>query len=252
MSDAPLGVVLDTNLLHSLRLYLAYANQQGRYPDPDAEWTGEDAQRPVELDEKSLRVALIAGGRTFHFLKDNDDELVRCPAVELELLRLVAVTRAQGNAMRSPLGPSRVWTRFDETAVNWWLSAQARQSVVEDIEATFDTLAQEGIGVSELRPSESGDAVYLARQMMTVVYMGTLDSIVYAHALVVGAGNLLTSDGRFRTVVNRLQKPQDAAEIAVSESLAGLVEAVTGTPLTYDDFPVSLSTAKLRSSSPGC
>ena len=252
MSDAPLGVVLDTNLLHSLRLYLAYADQQGRYPDPDAEWSGEGAQRPAELEEKSLREGLIAGGRTFHFLKDNDGELVRCPAVELELLRLGALARAQGNAMRSPLGPNRVWTRLDEATVNWWLSVETRQSMVEDIEATFDTLAQEGIQVSELRPSESGDAVYLARQMMTVVYMGTLDSIVYAQALVVGAGHLLTRDGPFRRIVNRMHNPEGAANIAVSESLTGLVEAVTGTPLTYDNFPVSPSTAKLRSSSAGC
>ena len=238
MSDALPAVVLDTNVLHDLRLYLAFAHDTESYPYHDVRWTQTHGRLPSNVAEKRLQGALRRGGLALYFLKENDAELFRCSPVELELLRLDAFARAQGNAMSSSLVGGRWWTHIPDADVNWWLAAQDRQSVVAGLEHTFATLEGFGIRVSGLDQGDSFDVVQLARQIMTIVYMDTLDCIVYAHALVVGATHLLTSDKAFGNLIRRFRKPK-TAEISDSALLSSLVEDATGTPLAYTEFPQS-------------
>ena len=236
MSDALPAVVLDTNVLHDLRLYLAFAHGTERYPYHEVRWTQTQGRLPSDVEEKRLQRALRRGGRVLYFLKEEDAELFRCSPVELELLRRDALSRAQDKAMRTSLVDGRWWTYLADTDVNWWLTAPDRQSVVMELEQTFATLEGLGIRVSGLDKGDAFDVVQLARQIMTVVYMGTLDCIVYAHALVAGATHLLTSDEAFGNLIRRFRDPK-TPEILDSELLSSLVEAATSTPLAYTEFP---------------
>ena len=138
--------------------------------------------------------------------------------------------------MRSSLVDGRWWTHLPDGDVNWWLAVPDRQSVVTGLEQTFATLEGFGIRVSSLDEGNSFDVVQLAREIMTIVYMGTLDCIVYAHALAVGATHLLTSDDAFGSLIRRFRDPK-TPEILDSEQLSLLVEVATSTPLAYTEFP---------------
>ena len=231
-------VVLDTNILHCVRLYLSFAEDGSHFPHPGVEWSSTEDHIGHTISEERLRDALLSGGRVLHFMKCNGAELSRCSAVELEWFRLEAFSCALGTAVRGSEVSGRWFSRFDDRQVNWWMTPDDRESIAKSLDDTFATLDSLGVCVSDLGPSASSDVVWLARGIMTMVYMDPLDSVVYAHALVAAATHLVTSDGPFRAVVNRFRNPPDGAR-AQSEALSSLVQRCTGLELFHTEFPVS-------------
>ena len=61
-------VVLDTNALHDVRLYLAYAEGKQRYPYESVEWNTTEVQIAKRVADKEIREALDPGrtGLGFH------------------------------------------------------------------------------------------------------------------------------------------------------------------------------------------
>ena len=244
MTIASLAAVLDTNVLHYVRLYLKYARAGGRYPYDGVGWDETRSKIKDDEDEAPLIDCLKKGGQCLFFLKERGVYVLRCPAAELELIRLHTRGRAMGAARASPLAGERLWTRFGEASVNYWLTQDDHRDVVSELEGVFDTLGEFGIAVSPVsgvRKRESLDATLMAREIMEVVYMEPLDCIVYAHALVTGATHLLTGDEGLRRAAHRLRHPNGGrheVEMAVSDAVLRAVRVVTGTEdLGRVDFP---------------
>ena len=238
-------VVLDTNVLHHVRLYLSYAEGEHRYPHNGVQWSRTEEQISNTVEEEKLRNGLHCGGRVLYFMQRNEVELVRCSAVEAELFRLEAYSLALRTAMTRPRRVQGRWfSKFGDDEVNWWMTPESRQDVIGSLDETFATLDSLGIRVSELGPRSSSDVVWLARGIMTMVYMDAMDSVVYANALVAAATHLITCDGRFRNVVNGFRNPSRAKE-ACSQELSALVGVCTGMELAHQEFPVSQRIAKL-------
>lgn len=238
-------VVLDTNVLHCVQLYLSYAKDGPHFPHSGVEWSSTKACIGQTFDDERLRDALLSGGRALHFLHRNGAEISRCPAVELEWFRLEAYSYALDAAVRRSPVPGRWFSRIDDKQVNWWLTPEDRRLIAASLDDTFETLDSFGIRVSDLGPSASTDVVWLARGIMTIVYMDPLDSVVYAHALVATATHLVTSDNPFKNVVNRFQNPLDDAADVDSVALSSLVQRCTGLELVPKDFPVGQHISRL-------
>ena len=232
-------VVLDTNVLHCVRLYLSYAEGKRRFPHQGLQWSVTEGYIRRRVEETKVRDALICGGRVLDFLHCNGVELVRCSAVEAELFRLEAFSRALRNAMGRSRVRGRWFSRFEDEEVNRWMTQQDRKSIISTLNETFNALDSLGVRVTDLDPASSSDVVWLARGIMTMVYMDAMDSVVYANALVAAATHLVTSDGRFRNVVNAFKNPSSEAAKACSEELTSLVRECTGLELAYREFPVS-------------
>ena len=237
--------MLDTNVLHYVRLYLSYAKDGAHFPHPGVEWSSTENRICDTIDDQRLRDALLSGGRVLHFMKCNSAEISRCSAVELEWFRLEAFSCALGTAVRGSRVSGRWFNRFDDRQVNRWMKPDDRKSIARSLDEIFATLDSLGVRVSDLGSSASSDVVWLARGIMTLVYMDPLDSVVYAHALVATATHLVTSDGPFRAVVNRFRNPPDEAR-AETEALSSLVRRCTGLDLLHTEFPVSQKIPRLR------
>lgn len=245
MAAAQCVVVLDTNVLHCVRLYLTYANRRRRYPHEGVQWSKTKTYIERRVKEERLRKSLICGGEVLHFMESNGVELSRCSAVELELFRLEAFSCGLGKAIRKSQVRGRWFSRFEDKEVNWWMTRKERQSIVASLEETFETLDSLSIRVSELDPGTASGVVDLARGIAAIVYMDALDGVVYAHALAAAATHLVTRDSRLKTVVNDFKNPSSEEKKADSEALSSLVEQCTGMKLAYRDFPVSQRLSKL-------
>ena len=99
--------------------------------------------------------------------------------------------------------------------------------------------------MSDLEPSEAADVVWLARGIMTTVYMDAMDSIVYATALVAAATHLVTTDGRLKTVVNRFKNPDCEEAKENAQAVSSWLMKCTGMNIPYREFPVSQTISKL-------
>ena len=238
-------VVLDTNVLHCVRLYLSYAKGRLRYPYKGVQWSSTEKYIGKRVDEVKVREALLCGGRVLHFMNLNGAEISRCSAVELEWFRLEAYSYALGRAVRRSRVRGRWFSRFDDRQVNWWMTPEDRESIAASLDEAFHTFDSLGIRVSDLDPSASTDVVWLARGIMTIVHMDPLDSVVYAHALVATATHLLTSDNPFKNVVNRFQNPIEEGAKADSKALSSLVQRCTGLELASREFPVVQQISRL-------
>ena len=238
-------VVLDTNVLHCVKLYLSYAKGRRRYPYAGVQWSSTEAYIGRRVAEQNVRDALVRGGRVLHFMQRNGAEVSRCSAVELEWFRLEAYSYALDTAVRRSRVRGRWFSRFDDRQVNWWMTPEDRQFIASSLEETFEALDSFGIRVSDLDPSASTDVVWLARGIMTIVYMDPLDSVVFAHALVATATHLVTSDGPFKNMINRFQNPTEEGARADSDALSSLVQRCTGLELTPKDFPMGQHTSRL-------
>lgn len=245
MVAAQCVVVLDTNVLHFVRLYLTYAEGRRRYPHPGVQWSATEAYIRRTVEEEKIRKTLIWGGKVLHFMHSNGVELVRSSAVEAELFRLEASSRALRNAMVRSRVRGRWFSQLQDEEVNRWMTPRDRQSVVTSVEKTFETLDSLGVRVYDLEPGSSSDVVWLARGIMTMVYMDAMDSVVYANALDAAATHLVTSDRRFRDVVNDFKNPPSEEAEMYSEELSSLVKVCTGMELAHPEFPVAQEIAKL-------
>lgn len=246
MGDTQCVVVLDTNALHSVMLYLAYAEGRRLYPYGSGGWSeGDAAQIKDDIEEPMVCKGLIDGAWVLHFMHSNEVEVIRSSAVEAEVFRLDASSRALRTAVTESSVGGRWFSQLMPEEINRLLTPQDRRSIVESVDDTFTTLDGFGIRVSELDPKASSDVVWLARGVMTMVYMDPMDSVVYANALVAAATHLVTSDSKFKGVVNRFKNPASESERAYSNELASFVELCTGLKLAHHEFPVSQQIAKL-------
>ncbi len=238
-------VVLDTNVLHCVRLYLSYVEDKRLYPCEEVQWSTTKAYIEGTIDEEKICETLLKGGQVLHFMQRNGAEISRCSAVELEWFRLEAYSCTLGKAVCQSQVRGRWFSRFDDRQVNWWMTPKDRQDIAASLDKTFDTFDSLGIRVSDLDSSASADVVWLARGIMTIVYMDPLDSVVYAHALAATATHLMTSDNPFRNVVNRFRNPTEEGARANSGALSSLVHRCTGLDLAPRDFPIAQHISKL-------
>ena len=239
MDDTQCVVMLDTNVLHCVRLYLAYAEGRQRFPYNDVQWNKTERYIGSRVGDEKVKKALIAGGQVLHFMQSNAVEFIRSPAVEAELFRLEASSRALRNAVARSRVRGRWFSRLTDEEVEHWMTPHEREEVVASLEETFNALDSFGIRVSDPDPRSPSDVVWLARGIMAMVYMDAMDSVVYANALVAAATHLITSDGPFRNVVNGFKNPRSEQGKAYSEELSSLVRVCTGMELGHKEFPVS-------------
>ena len=246
MEPARCVVVLDTNVLHDLRLYLSYAEGKKRYPNDGVAWNSTEAYIKRAVPEQKVRQALVYGGQVLHFMESNGVELVRCAAVEAEWIRLEAYSRGLRSAMVGSRVRGRWFSAFGDEEVNRWMKRKDRESVVASLEEIFVRLDSLGIRISDLDRSQSSGVVPIARGIMTMVYMDPMDSVVYASSLVATATHLVTTDTRFGKVINTFRHPGDAEAASRSRELSSLIRLLADVELAHREFPFSHPITKLR------
>ena len=226
-------LLLDTNAVHSVQLYLRFAERHNLPPigdasdDPVEELKKEFGQRGQTFQSYNT------GRKIANYLRDKNTSGTRIeysPVTRLELtcglLRGRAILEA---AKEGPL--LRMWNRMDEREIFHRLKTTDYIEVQKDMEGLEEFFGAGGINIAETDPGLMTDVWLLARLLLGVVFLDLGDSAVYASSLLVEANELITIDGYFRWIANQIENPgavQDTEEkIYFQQAKEKLVEYVS-------------------------
>lgn len=197
---------LDTNTLHFIGIYLEKAKRDNLYP-----FKTESPDESVEhlkqiLSDKKLKNRLLQGLRTLDYLKKHDLQVEYSIVSKIELI----TGRTRGKAIEYAAQesiPDRMWSRrFAESEIRERVSSADMNSISERIDMIFSNIEESNITVLSNEPHVQ-DVLDLAGDISGLIYMGAIDCIIYAGALVARTDYLITSDEYFRETVNRIRKP---------------------------------------------
>ena len=197
---------LDTNTLHFIGIYLERANAENLYPFK-TESPDESVKRleKISLDGE-LKKRLTQGLRILDYLKKRDLQVEYSIVSKIELI--TGRTRGKAIEYAAQEGiPDRMWSRrLTESQVRERVSNADMKGISERIDRIFSNIEKSSITVlsSERRMQ---DVLELAGGISGLIYMGAIDCIIYAGALVAQADYLITSDEYFRKTVNHIRNP---------------------------------------------
>ena len=220
---------LDTNTLHFIGLYLECAKEKNLYPFGNSEGAiVKSREELTQISEKGLRDNLKKGLETIAYLKkDKSIEVEYAPVSELELLN----GRIRGMAIVSAANegiPDRMWTRFRENEIRERVSSSDLERLKEKIENTTLILEEAGVAVKSSDKERAGDVLDLAKGISSLVYMQTMDCIIYSSAIVAQADYLFTTDENLRKTINQIYGLDGNADYeAIRLKLQELVSPIT-------------------------
>lgn len=207
-------VFLDTNILHFGRLYLGLA-QKNKFP-PFGETTDVEIEKHIRSFVRRQRDNCLAGWRLTTFLRDQsnqDANVYYSPITLLEIYSGLLHGRAIENAAQEGI-TERMWSGISDSEIHGRLSADSYKLVREMCESIEVAYQQAGVTLTPIRKEEDAADVWTLAQIIAgLVYLSAADCIVYASAIVVQAGRLLTIDGHLRTVANYLLNPGGSTDI---------------------------------------
>ena len=219
---------LDTNALHFVDLYLKHARGAGVYPfvddKMDADKAITEAKTGLEsMSEKNLKKSLGHGLNVLAWIVRERLRVEYSPLSEFELM----AGRLRGKALLHAAEegiPDRMWGRIRDDEI-------ADRLVPDDFQEVKTAVDQFGAALKDLEievavnPERAKDALDLARHVSGLVYMGSVDCIIYSHALAAQADYLITNDDYLKTTVNCIESGSSHREI--NARLRDIVSQVT-------------------------
>ena len=202
--------VVDTMTIHYVGLWLAFAEQHDLPMLPDTDSQSPDSTQilgQMEQKEKHTVNALKRGFHTLSFLTKHQIQMEYCPVSTLELLSGKIRGRAILNASQEAI-PERMWSRFNEKQVHERISIGDLGQAKCNVASIFSKLEDLSGGISRTNPERTDDLLTTAEEVAGLVYVSTIDCVIYASALVAAADYIVTSDDYFKQLVNNIKDPR--------------------------------------------
>ena len=233
--------VVDTMTIHYVGLWLAFAEQHGLplLPDTDTDSQSPDSTQILgQIEQKGERNALKRGFHTLSFLTKHQIQMEYCPVSTLELLSGKIRGRAILNASQEAI-PERMWSRFHEKQVHERISIRDLGQARCNVASIFSKLEDLSGGISRTNPERTDDLLTTAEEVAGLVYVSTIDCVIYASALVAAADYIVTSDNYFKQLVNNIKDPRGDA--LYQEAKAKLTTFIGG---ERDQLPIEINLPK--------
>ena len=200
---------LDTNILHYIGIYLEYAKKHDLFPKSIKDMANEKeaaAENVNNLAEADLRKSLKRGLETVYFLSTQDVQVQYAPVSELEML----TGRTKGKAIISAAQegvPDRMWSHFREAEIRERVAPTDLTNIKDKVDGLTSMLEESGVAVKTSRSDQTNEVLELAKGINGLVYLESVDSIIYASALIAQADYLVTADGYLKETVNYIYSP---------------------------------------------
>ena len=226
---------LDTNTLHYLALFVRFACDKGFTVD-DID-NGQLSDHIDQVDEAGYMESLRKGYDVVSFALHEDAQIEYSNASMVELLcgriRGAFIERlAKGGV------PERMWSRLDEKEIRE-RSGTDLPSIMRGVDDLRSVLDKWDI-IFNVGTSKGIDVLELAVKVVSLVYMSSVDSIVYAEAIAARADYLVTEDNYLRSTVNLIHNPSDRKRYQkIKQELQRFVDD--------DQLPLARNCHKLRS-----
>lgn len=221
---------LDTNTLHYMGIYLAHSSKY-KYPNICEDKKSElkrrlEANKERENSNDAYIQSVCQGFGVIDFLRTKNIRVEYSPISELELISGRIKGAAILAAARESI-PDRMWSRFYEPEVRERMDIKETRQISARMNVFLETLKELEISIGYSDLQKDRDVLRLAKEIVSLVYMAGMDSIIYAWAIFSRADYLITFDGSFKKVVNRVQKPVDDHYRHIASKLKRCVREVT-------------------------
>ncbi len=255
MANTPLEfrptIFLDTNALHYMSSYLRYAESLDLPPCQGGQDYDQVRESLRKRLPKGIADMVMRGAQTLTLLQqqvgEHDAAIYTSRFAKAEVIYGVLEGQAYARMAREGL-PYRMRQRAGVLSelVSMYLESQDCQQVIGGWDDFLSQLEDKGhIMVSYVE--NEGDfsrIAEVAEFLQSRIFMDVVDSWMYACALVVQAERMITFDGYFRRVINRLHNPQNELDWQQLQSdlQEMLKERFPGEPTLpkVEDLPQSL------------
>ena len=198
-------IFLDTNALHFARLYLEAAEKQGMPPFGNKEIDVGLGGRMGEQTKENFK----KGYKTIAYLQAKSIDGARvflAPIAALEVvcgqLRSKAILSAASEGI-----PSRWWNRFGEKEILARLEKGDYESAEDFIDNVGQRFETTGITILNMDNRRMAEVWRIARTVLSGIYLDVGDCLIFSSALVDEANEIITFDGTFRRIVNKVRNP---------------------------------------------
>ena len=222
---------LDSNTLHYIRLYLSHAKKNNLYPYGNNHDVTELRSVLESGSDRELAKALKRGMETVRYIAEE----VRIAHVEyaavseLELLAGMARGRAiLKTSYESP--PLRMWNRVQDAYVSDLLSSSDLNDVRSSVDGLTLLLEESAIAVRSDHQERTRDVLELAKDISSLVYMETIDCVIYSSTLITQADFLFTSDRYMRDTVNDIRAGMSPRYQEINYRLKECINHITNWP----------------------
>ena len=212
-------IFLDTNALHYTSSYLRWAEKENWPP----------FQSGVTLDQvrsvlrqhmpKSIANDILKGTKTLAYLqqqvKEQEAAIYTSRFAKAEVIYGVLEGQAHARMAREGL-PYRMRQRAGilSELVSMYLESQDYQQVIREWDNLLNLLEDKG-GITVLYVENEEDFSQIAEVaefLQSRIFMDVVDSWMYACTLVIQGEKIITFDGYFKRVINRLHNPQGESD----------------------------------------
>lgn len=219
MANTPLEfrptIFLDTNALHYMSSYLRWAERKN-LPPFKGRVTLEQVRSTLHQHmPKSIADMLLDGAKTLAFLQQqvnqHETAIYTSRLAKAEVIYGVLEGQAHARMAREGL-PYRMRQRAGVLSelVSMYLESQDYQQVIGEWDSFLNLLEDKGnITVLYVENGEDFSRIAeVAEFLQGRIFMDVVDSWMYACALVMQTERIITFDGYFKRMINRLHNPQ--------------------------------------------
>ena len=233
-------VFLDTMALHHTRLCLEYAKEKELQFPKDEQKVAMLKNHFGNVQEKPLKESLQTGLETIIRLSTNDVQIEYAPVSELEMLTGIAEGRARINMAEEGI-PHRIWSRFSEKEIRDRIAPEDLATIKARVDELDSMLEESGVTVTRSDSKRTNEVIELAKGIVGLIYMGEIDSIIYASAVVAEADYLVTADSYLRETVNDIRDSKDQRYEGIRRNLSELIKKVMLKTSNEIDLPQAVT-----------
>ena len=223
MANTPLAfrptIFLDTNALHYMSSYLRWAEKENLPPFQGGVAFRQARNVLRQHMPKSIADMPLQGAKTLAFLQQQVDQhgaaIYTSRFAKAEVIYGVLEGQAHARMAREGL-PYRMRQRTGVLSelVSMYLESQDYRQVIGEWDNFLNLLEDKG-GITVLYVENEEDFSQIAEVaefLQSRIFMDVVDSWMYACALVMQAERIITFDGYFKRVINRLHNPQGESD----------------------------------------
>ena len=218
-------VFLDTMTLHCIRLCLEYAKKDSLQFPTDEQAVSGLKNHFSSVREKPLRESLQKGLETISRLSTDDVQIEYAPVSELEMLTGIAEGEARIKVAQEGI-PYRMWSRFSQKEIRDRMTVEDLAAIKARIDTLGSMLEESGVTVTRSDSKQTNEVIELSKGIVGLIYVGEIESIIYASAVAAGADYLVTADNYLMETVNNIRNSKDLRYEEIRRQLSELVSEV--------------------------
>lgn len=217
-------VFLDTMTLHYIRLCLESAKKDGLEFPTDEQTVSILKNHFGKVSEKLLKESLLQGLETIVLLA-RDVQVEYAPVSEIEIL--TGITEGEARVKMAQEGiPHRIWSNFLPKEIRDRIAIEDLAAIKDRIDGLDSMLEESGVTITRSDSDRTNEVIELAKGIVGLIYMGEIDSIIYASAVAAGANYLITADSYLIETVNYIRDSKEQRYEEIRQKLNELISEV--------------------------